>query len=351
MKGDRALAVQEEQSPRDVAIRIGGDVERIGPIVPRGFPAMVSIRNPGPIPDDQSGRLQLADWLLRPDNPLVARVIVNRVWHHLFGQGLVRSTDNFGTTGDIPSHPELLDYLALRFREHHRWSFRSFIKEVLLTRTWQLSAQADGRALDTDPENRLLGRANRRRQDAEAFHDALFFVAGRLDLTPATFTAPKFTGGNQASTVNLAIPETILRKRAIYWPVFRKDIPAALDMLALFDMPVATSPRGTREVSVVPTQGLFLLNSSMVLDNADALAGRLCEDTSLTTDQARIERLYSSLFTRKAHSHELDRALWFVKEFADHCEEEGKSPADAERLAWRRLCHTLLISNEFLVVE
>ena len=197
-------------------------------------------------PAEQSGRLQLADWLLSPENPLVARVIVNRIWHHVFGQGLVRSPDNFGTTGDPPSHPELLDYLALRFREAHRWSFKSFIRELLLTRIWQLSAQRDSKALAVDPDNRLLWRANRRRQDAEAFHDAVLFVAGRLDLEAATYTVPASfkKPGNQGSTIDLAIPPETLRKRAVYWPVFRKDIPIAMDMLGIFDMPVATLPRG-----------------------------------------------------------------------------------------------------------
>jgi hypothetical protein len=353
MQGDRVkvLAVQEEASPQDVALRIGGDVEKKGALIPRGFPALVPIRDLEPIPAGQSGRLQLAEWLLHPDNPLMARVIVNRVWHHLFGQGLVRSTDNFGTTGDTPSHPELLDYLALRFREHHRWSFKSFIRELLLTRAWQLSAQAEAGALAADPDNRWLGRANRRRQDAEALHDALFLVAGRLDLAPAAFTAPPFAGGNQASTVNLAIPEEVLHKRAVYWPVFRKDVPVALDMLGLFDMPVATSPRGTRAVSVVPTQGLFLLNSPMVLNNAEGLSARLQADASLVTDSARVEQLYLRLFARKPDPDERARALRFVQEFAAQLARTGEPAETASRRAWMRLCHSLLISTEFLVVN
>lgn len=340
MKGDkvRVLAVQEEKVPQDVAIRIRGEAENKGTVVPRGFPKLGPMLQRPRVPDGQSGRLQLTEWLLSPEHPLVARVMVNRVWHHVFGQGLVRSTDNFGTTGDPPSHPELLDFLAWRFREHHRWSFKSLIKELLLTHAWQLSARAEEKARAADPDNRLVGRANRRRQDAEALHDAMSVVAGRLDLTPGAFTAPKFGGGNQASTVNLAIPEEILHKRAIYWPVFRKDIPVALDALTLFDMPLASSPCGTRAISVVPAQSLFLLHSPMVHANADALAANLLHNARLKDDSARIDRLFLLLFARTPSDAERERGLRFV----------GGQSRDG---AWSRLCRTLLIANEFLVME
>jgi hypothetical protein len=203
-----------------------------------------------------------------------------------------------------------------------------------------------------DPDNRLLGRANRRRQDAEALHDALRFVSGRLDLEPATCTVPEtFKGaGNQASTVNLAIPEKTLRKRAVYWPVFRKDVPVAMDMLGIFDMPVATGPRGARAVSVVPAQGLFLLNSPLVLDSAEALADDLRGDAGRTEAEG-VEELYLRLYTRRPSAAERERALGFVARFAAELEQRGQVRADAGRAAWTRLCHTLLIANEFLVVE
>jgi hypothetical protein len=352
MRGDnvKVMGAQDEKTPRDEPIHYRGEVENRGEVVPRGFPTLVRMASPPQIPAEQSGRRQLAEWLLHDENPLVARVIVNRIWHHVFGQGLVRSTDNFGTTGELPSHPELLDYLAGRFRAHHRWSFKSFIKELLRTRTWQLSAQADASALAVDPDNRLLWRANRRRQDAEALHDALLFVAGGLDLAPAGYTVPAtFKGtGNQGSTVNLPIPEEVLRKRAVYWPVFRKDVPVALDMLGIFDMPVATSPRGSRAVSVVPAQGLFLLNSRLVLANAESLAGQL-QDKADLTDAGRIDQLYLRLYARTPSGEERERALRFVAAFADQLPKTGTR--DGRRAGWVRLCHTLLIANEFLVVE
>ncbi|MFN4261901.1 MAG: PSD1 and planctomycete cytochrome C domain-containing protein [Gemmataceae bacterium] len=354
LRGDnvKVMGAQDEKSPRDEPIHYRGEVENRGEVVPRGFPTLVRMKDPPRIPAGQSGRMQLAEWLLSAENPLVWRVIVNRIWHHVFGQGLVRSTDNFGTTGDAPSHPELLDYLALRFREQHRGAFKSFIKELLLTRAWQLSAHADASAVAVDPDNRLLGRANRRRQDAEALHDSLLFVAGRLDVDPPTYTVPAaFKGtGNQGSTVNLTIPEGTLRKRAVYWPVFRKDVPVALDMLSIFDMPVATWPRGTRAVSIVPSQVLFLLNSPMILANAETLAAMLLEDADLT-DTARLDQLYLRLFARKPSGEERERALRFLVAFSDRIQKNGTRADDAQRAGWSRLCHTLLIANEFLVVE
>src|SRR5207249_10297364 len=130
------------------------------------------------------GRKELADWLVRPDNPLPARVMVNRIWHHLFGVGLVRSVDNFGATGETPSHPELLDHLATRFVEQG-WSVKKLIREIMLSRAYQMgseAAPADARrAAQVDPENRLLWHMSRRRLDAEALRDAMLHVSGTLD--------------------------------------------------------------------------------------------------------------------------------------------------------------------------
>jgi hypothetical protein len=347
----KVLGIEEQGSPRDEPIRFRGQVEPTGAIVPRGFPTMLEMIDAPVIPSYQSGRLQFAEWLLSEENPLVARVIVNRIWHHVFGQGLVRSTDNFGTTGDPPSHPELLDWLAHRFRRRHGWSMKSLIRELLLTRTWQLSADADAQAVAADPDNRLLGRANRRRQDAEALVDAVQFLSGRLDLEPAAFTAPKFSGGNQASTINLSIPEETLRKRAVYWPVFRKDVPVDMDVLTIFDRPSATVPCGRRAVSVVPAQGLYLLNSPLIEDCAESLSEKLQSNTALVSDSDRIRRLYLCLYARPPSHAERERALQFVTSVTRNLVGRKTSSDEAARLAWARLCHTLMISNELLVIQ
>lgn len=355
MRGENAkvMGVQDQRTPRDEPIHHRGEVDAVGEVVPRGFPSLVPMRSPPGIGPGESGRLQLAEWIVGPENPLAARVAVNRVWHHVFGQGLVRSTDNFGTTGDQPSHPELLDHLALRFREIHRGSLKSFIKELLLTRAWRQTAEIAPEAFAVDPDNRLLWRANPRRRDAEALHDGWLFASGRLDPTSAECTLPEsFKGtGNQGSTIDLAVPEPTLRKRAIYWPVFRKDVPLDIDVLGIFDFPSATAPRGARADSVVPSQGLFLLNSPTVACAAEALAEQLLADERLPDDAARIEVLHRRLYARLPSDAERDRALRFLSAAADPPATVEAASATDRRANWIALCHTLMIANEFLVVE
>ena len=157
--GVRIHSVRESDRPRDEPIHLRGEVEMTGEVIPRGFPTLVSTIERSEIPANHSGRWQLADWILSEGNSLAWRVIVNRAWHHVFGQGVVRSTDNFGFTGDPPSHPELLDHLAIRFRDHHRGSFKSLIREMLLSRAWRQSSRRRPAGFGVDPENRLLWRA------------------------------------------------------------------------------------------------------------------------------------------------------------------------------------------------
>src|SRR5262249_6766411 len=161
-KRDMVMSVVEEPKIEDTQVHVRGSVHNLGDTAPRGFLRVATIGPVPPLPSDSSGRRELAAWLAARDNPLTARVIVNRVWHWLFGAGLVRSTDNFGTTGETPSHPELLDDLAVRFMEHG-WSIKGLVRQVVLSRAYQLSSSDDRRARAVDPENRLLWRMNRRR--------------------------------------------------------------------------------------------------------------------------------------------------------------------------------------------
>jgi hypothetical protein len=388
-KGVKIHSVKDAEKPRDEPIHLRGEVEMTAAVVPRGFPTLVSTIEPLPIPRQSSGRQQLADWVLHEKNSLAWRVIVNRVWHHVFGQGIVRSTDNFGFTGDPPSHPELLDYLAVTFRENHNGSFKSLIREMLLSRTWRQSSSRvqsftlppggssaarrgllaglqqlpsplvprdppGGRvnAYNIDPNNRLLWRANPRRLEAEAVLDSVQFVCGSLDQTqPTTSVVPDFKVGNQGSTSNLEIPLTTLKRRAVYWPVFRKDVPISMDMLGIFDFPPATAPRGTREVTRVPSQSLALLNNPFVIDCARQLQKSLLKDDSLASDLNRLRKLYRKLYSRPPSNAEETRALEFLRRFAADLEESAAAkPQAVQSVSWNRLCHTLLVSNEFIVV-
>ena len=167
-----AMAVEEAKKIEDCRICIRGSVQHRGPAVPRGVLQVATVGEPPKIPKDASGRRELAEWIVSPQNPLTARVYVNRVWHYLFGAGLVRTLDNFGTTGEMPSHPELLDFLAARFMEDG-WSTKRLVRELVLSHAYRMSTADNAKAVAVDPENRLLWRMNRKRLDAESLRDAM----------------------------------------------------------------------------------------------------------------------------------------------------------------------------------
>lgn len=343
----RVHGAMEAKALRDEPIHIRGETDLTGDLVPRGLPSLVGLNKAPDVSKTESGRRELAEWLLDRENPLTARVIANRVWHHVFGHGLVRTTDNFGFTGERPDHPDLLDHLARRFRDDHRGSFKSLIRELLLSRTWQQSSAARADGMKIDPENRSHWRANPRRSDAESLVDGIRFVAGTLDLQPAERTVPQFRLGNQDSSRYMVIPQSFLNKRAVYWPVFRKDVPLAMDLLELFNFPSATGPQGTRESSPAPSQSLALLNSYIVTQAAQDLAERLSE----LDDDRRLDALYLRLFARPADSNELARATAFLNHFEKNL--KGKPTPEflpPRTVAWNRLCHTLLVCNEFITV-
>ncbi|MEM7234563.1 MAG: PSD1 and planctomycete cytochrome C domain-containing protein, partial [Planctomycetota bacterium] len=178
---ERALAVRDIDKPGDSPIYRRGDFQSLGRVVPRGFLSAVRTTTSHEIPTGSSGRLQLARWLTDGDNPLTSRVLVNRIWYHLFGQGLVRTVDYFGVHGEAPSHPKLLDFLALRLREEDRWSLKKTIRRMVLSRAYQMASSHNARAAAVDPENRLHWRMPRRRLTAESIRDAMLFVSGQLD--------------------------------------------------------------------------------------------------------------------------------------------------------------------------
>src|SRR5690606_12745883 len=178
-KRPMAMSVREEEQISDIPVHIRGSVHNLGEVVPRGFLQVASYGPSPTIPADQSGRLELAEWITQADNPLTARVYANRIWHWLFGYGIVRTVDNFGTTGEEPSHPELLDFLASRLIEEG-WSTKRLVRRIVLSRTYRQSVAAEPPLLEADPENRLFGRAERRRLDAECIRDAILAISGTL---------------------------------------------------------------------------------------------------------------------------------------------------------------------------
>ncbi len=225
-----ALGVRDAKAIGDTEIRFRGEAEQLGPKVPRGVLSVVQGPTAPTIPADQSGRLQLAQWLTDPANPLVSRVIVNRVWHHLFGSGIVRTVDNFGVTGDTPSHPQLLDYLAQRLI-NNGWSLKSVIREVVLSRSYRLSAETTEAHLLADPENRLIWRHSPRRLTAEEIRDAQLAAAGKLDRTrevasPANALRVIELRNNGPEAKKIHEHANVSTRRSVYLPLLRTLVPS-----------------------------------------------------------------------------------------------------------------------------
>ena len=260
-----AVGVLDREKICDAPLLARGEVSRPGKTVPRGFPRVVEIADIPQIPDAQSGRLEFARWLTHPDHPLTARVMVNRVWRHLFGAGIVRTVDNFGTSGERPSHPELLDSLAVRFVAEG-WSVKKLVREIVLSRTYRQASAYKEDAFRADPDNRLLWRASKRRLDAEAIRDAMLAVSGELDETrPAGSLVAKQIGDKPISLIGLdsRLPPDLdgSQHRSVYLPVLRDRLP---DVLDLFDFAEPSLVTGDRETTNVPVQALYLMNSPFV---------------------------------------------------------------------------------------
>ena len=310
-----AQGVRDAKTIADTEIRVRGEAEKLGPVVPRGFLSVLDIpeiAKPGP---SQSGRLELAQWLTSPKNPLTPRVLANRVWRHLFEQGLVKSVDNFGFKGDTASHPELLDHLAGRFVQNG-WSVKSLVRAIVLSRAYQLDSESSEKNSAVDPSNRFVWRHAPRRLDAEEIHDAALVVAGKLDATrPEASPAKDFkvielpNNGVQARDLREKARDS--RHRGIYFPLLRGIIPTSLEVFDFAEQGMVT---GSRDTTTVATQALYLLNDPFVRLRAHDLADRLLAQTDLD-DLARVNRAYRLALGRWATSDEADRARNFLADY------------------------------------
>jgi hypothetical protein len=325
-----AMGVKDAAVVEGCAIRIRGNTHNQGEKVPRGFLQVASLGPAPQLPARESGRRQLAAWLSSRDNPLTARVMVNRVWHHLFGAGLVRSVDVFGATGDLPSHPELLDNLALDFRAD--WSVKRLIRRLMLSRTYQLASVSQKEGLAADPENRLLWRMNRRRLEAEALRDAMLTVSGRLD---HGIGGPNVKKGT-ASEYGYQFDDT---RRSVYAPVFRNRL---LELFEAFDFADPNLVLGRRNVSTVATQALYLMNSPFVMEQARHAARAALAVPDLD-DRGRVERAYRTALGRFPSDGERRLALRFLGTAGDGPE---RRPA-----AWERFYQALFASIDFRYVD
>jgi len=340
----RAMIPRDKPEPVDESIRVSGRFSDVGDQVPRGF-LRVLCDGPAPLfPKDSSGRLLLAQWLTDPQQrsgQLAARVLANRIWHHLFGQGLVRTVDNFGRTGELPTHPELLDYLAQRLIDS-QWSVKTVVREIVLSRTFQLSSQHNPTNHRMDPDNRYLWRAPRRRLDPEAFRDSILHLAGKLDFTPMDSTV--WYLGDQATAVgaNLVRRRTDFPCRSVYLPVIRNDLP---ELFAIFDYADPHETTGMRPQTMVPAQGLFFLNDEMIMDSATAVVQKVLDSAPAATLQDQIERLYELVFVAAPTDDEVVILEQATKRFLKPV--EGEHSAEELSRALALVCHAMIVSSRF----
>jgi len=298
-----AMGVQEKDKAADTKVRINGESKKPGPVVPRGFPNVLP-QFEVKMPKEGSGRRELATWLTHPEHPLTSRVLVNRIWLHLFGQALVDTPDDFGVYGARPSHPELLDFLATRLIEEDDWSIKDTIRRIVLSRTYQLDSQADYAMVQADPDNRWYGRHLRRRLDAESLRDSLLRTSGQLDPRPGTGSSIEKVvqlinwPPGQATNFHQAS-----RHRSVYLCLLRHDPP---DELAAFDFPTAVQPTGRRDQTTLPGHSLFLLNSPFVMEQSTALAARVADAAD------PVSALYHCALQREPSPAEFERATRFL---------------------------------------
>jgi hypothetical protein len=315
VQGPVALGVRDGKQISDTEIRIRGEAEKLGPPVPRGFLSVIQFPGQPQIATSQSGRLQLAEWLTSAQNPLASRVMVNRVWRHLFGRGIVKSVDNFGLNGDVPSHPELLDDLSARF-VREGWSVKRLIRLLVLSRAYQLSGDAPASHRMVDPANILIWRHSPRRLDAEELRDTALAAAGVLDLTrpqasPAAQLKVVELSSNAAEAKRIAVAAASSRQRSLYLPLLRGLTPRPLEVFDFAEQGMVT---GNRDTTTVATQALYLLNDSFVRRQSLALAERLLARAD-SDDTERITRAYRLTLGRPATAPEIERVLRYLSDY------------------------------------
>ena len=294
-----------------------------------------------------SGRLRLAQQIIdTKTNPYFSRVIVNRLWHHLFGRGIVPTVDNFGVLGQAPSHPELLDHLATRI-EQNEWSLKQTIRQIVLSRTYRMSSKPHDERIETeDPDNILLHRMRVRRLEGEIIRDAMLTVSGRLDRTVGGPSIPVhvtafMTGRGRPSSG----PLDGHGRRSIYTKIRRNFLPA---MMLAFDMPIPFNPVGRRNVSNVPAQPLILMNHPLVTQQADLWAKRILAEPTLSPEE-RIEQMYLEAYSRRPNATETAAAIEFLKQQATTLELSGDA-WQSDRRVWRDLGHVLWNVKEFIFI-
>jgi hypothetical protein len=353
-KTPRAFAMSDGPQPADMPIYVRGNPYAPSNVVPRGTLRVASWEKFPAIPTGQSGRLQLADWLADKRNPLTARVTVNRIWQKLFATGIVPSVDYFGTRGDVPTNPELLDHLATRFMRGG-WSQKAFLRSLVLSRAYRLSSSNDALAMKLDPENKLFWRMNRQRLDAEAMRDSMLAISGELVRDsggpalvleePENCGALALKGVNPPNYKHSKPRPSQEFERTLYLPVLRGGTAGPDRLRAFFDFVDPAGTAGQRNQTVVPTQSLFLLSNDLLRKRATKLADHFI--AAEPNEIARLEALWLRVLNRPITSTEREDATAFLGNVEPLIKNVKGRPA-LESIKWRELCHSLLASNEFV---
>jgi hypothetical protein len=334
-----------ERDVTDVAIHLRGSHLKLGDVIPRRVPVVFTSLPSPTFATQQSGRLELANWLTDAKHPLTHRVLVNRVWRWHFGKGLVRTPDNFGLLGEAPTHPDLLDWLALQFLERGT-SIKELHRLIMLSSTYQQSSLPQDATAQADPENRLWGRFEVRRLEAEAVRDALIAVGGKLDRT---------VGGSLLEVKNRAyfFDHTSKDKTnynnnrcSIYLPIVRNNV---YDVFQLLDYPDAAVSSGDRATTTIAPQALLMMNSDLVARASAALAQRV---TTTSSDNARrLATLYALAYGREPTAEEVAADQQFLRDAEQALQATEADEAKRSQLTWECLCQVVLAANEFIYVR
>lgn len=345
-----AMGMFDRPTPFNSPILVRGDIKQPGDVVSRGLVEVLCAKGE-PLnisPQSGSGRKDLAYWIASKDNPLTARVMANRVWLKLMGSGIVATPDNFGTMGQKPTHPELLDHLAVTFMENG-WSVKKLIREIMLSRTYQMGSHYDAANFAADPDNKLHWRMNQRRLDAEAIRDAMLAVGGILNLYPIDGSPVARAGEGRQGLLSIFRGEMTSKPytyRSIYIPIVRDQIP---EMLSVFDFPDASLVNGDRDTTNVPSQSLYLMNNPQALGAADAFAARVAKYDG--TPAERLGYAYELAFGREPTPAERKAISNFWMRFPQQLEKNGGGSKEAKSktdfAALSAFCQGLIASAEF----
>lgn len=373
------MGVQSADKPSDARLLVRGEFDKPAQVVKRGVPQVLTESQPE-ISRRSSGRLELAKWMSSEDNPLTARVMVNRVWQHMFGKGIVRTPENFGATGQPPTHPELLDHLANEFVAND-WSVKTLVKQIALSRIYRTDSKFNKKSFEADPENKLVWRVEPRRLDAEVLRDSMLAVSGELDserprgslvsefgtgivrngallstagtanpnlnngMMMSRFGRPRGGSGNSTSTrpsaTTIDQPKTY---RSVYLPVIRDSLARSMEV---FDFAEPSMVVGVRESSNTPDQGLYFLNNEFVIQQSDAMTRRIMKEKR--TLRERVKYAFLLAYGREASSSELKAAEKFYSEFPAESRFGRRGEVAFRKLS--ALCQAILGSAEFRFVN